>query len=207
MDNYLRLGLLLIAGTILFLILLEAWHRRRYLKMMQFLDDSKPHPLSSENHSTPEHKDPIIQTDNTAQNDVSNPLIMLSVLAKPNCTFGSYDLVQSILATGLQFGEGNLFHFYQENADKTKLFSLAAATKSGEFDLDHIGDFSCKGLILFLDLDTVIESTKAFEKMLSVAEQLADDLDGELRADPRTPWSNEILKQYQQKVLQHRIVA
>lgn len=197
MENFLRLGLLLIAVTIVFLISLEAWHRRRYLKMMNRSEEREPRLVSATPSSKNEPKEEVKTS--------ANSIIMLSVLAKPEKTFSSYDLVQSILATGLTYGEGNLFHYFDEV--RGKLFSLASATKTGEFDLDHIGDLNCKGLILFMDLEKIHDAERAFELMLTVAEQLADDLNGELRADPRRPWDDEIFRQYKKRISQHHMVA
>jgi len=40
--------------------------------------------------------------------------------------------------------------------------------------------------------------------MLDTAEQLADDLGGELLAGPHASWSEEIMQRYQEKVLEHQ---
>ncbi len=151
--------------------------------------------------------------------NTKNDFLIISIMAKQGGCFASYELLQAIAAAGMRIGEGNLFHYYatQHSADavlarwyeemhtitdnnKNILFSLASATTTGKFDWDKIGDFTCPGLVLFMDLNHVIQPLETFNTMLTIAEQLADDLDGELRADPRTPWSEEILKQYHQKI-------
>lgn len=128
---------------------------------------------------------------------MENDLLVITVAAKPGTAFAGYDLLQAITATGMRFGEMNIFHFYKDNI---KLFSLASATKPGEFDLDRMGAFSCAGLTLFMNCREVPDAKQAFELMLAAAEQLADDLDGELRAGQRAPLTKEILQQYQNKV-------
>lgn len=123
--------------------------------------------------------------------------IIINVIAKPGQHFASYDLLQAISATGMQFGAMNIFHYYSKVAmDKKPLFSLASATEPGEFDLNRMGDFSCKGLTLFMNLHPVPDKGEAFALMLSAAEQLAEDLQGELQSGNREPWSNEIKQQY-----------
>lgn len=131
-------------------------------------------------------------------NATADDIIIISVLAKPNHHFASYDLFQAISATGMQFGDMDIFHYYQPTEKGQQiLFSLASATKPGKFDLDHMGDFSCVGLSLFMDKKSVSNPQKVFLKMLEKAEQLADDLDGELRAGPkRLPWNEHILQHY-----------
>jgi len=125
-------------------------------------------------------------------------LLVISVAAKPDAHFAGYDLLQAITATGMQFGEMNIFHFIKDNQT---LFSMASATKPGEFDIDRIGAFSCAGLTLFMNYRSVPDPKFAFDLMLKTAEQLADDLHGELRAGQRVPLTSDILKQYENKIL------
>jgi cell division protein ZipA len=127
--------------------------------------------------------------------------IIISVIAKPNQPFASYDLLQTISATGMQFGAMNIFHYYSPfTMDKKPLFSLASATEPGEFDLNQIGNFSCRGLTLFMNLHQP-DKMNAFTLMLETAEQLAEDLQGELRTAHREPWTNEIKQRYLDKIL------
>lgn len=213
MEGYLRIGLLVIAGIVLALTAYEAWNARRRLKLAEIAEEKRQEPkvsLSETPVSSPQK--------NTAQNDDYQNLIVLSVVAKPDCQFASYELLQAITATGMRFGEMNIFHYYvdrdnfpncksveaEENAQHDfALFSLASATKPGEFDLDRIGEFACTGLTLFMDISKVPYREQAFELMLHTAEQLADDLDGELRAGQRYPWNKETEQYYFEKVSQY----
>lgn len=137
--------------------------------------------------------------------DLAQDLLIIYVLAKPGCRFGSYDLLQSILATGMQFGDMNIFHYHLPAAlGRAKLFSMASATEPGEFNLDKIGHFYCRGLTLFTNLKQVPNAKQAFENMLRVAEQLSDDLDGVLYADRKTPLTTETLQLYWTKVYRYQ---
>ena len=79
------------------------------------------------------------------------PTLMMFLLAKEKRQFAGYELLQTVLASGLRFGEGNLFHRHQfPNGQGPVLCSLAAATPSGTFDLQNIGAFSIRGLCLFM---------------------------------------------------------
>ncbi len=130
-------------------------------------------------------------------------ILLLMVLAKPGSSFASYDLLQAILATGLQYGEMNIFHYYTTVKKDVKLFSLASATKPGDFNLDRMGEFSCNGLTLFMDLRNSPDPELAFNTMLNTAFQLADDLDGVLFAAPGKPWTFQVKHEYQQKITQY----
>lgn len=133
-------------------------------------------------------------------------LLVLHVLAKPDCYFAAYDLLQAITATGMQFGAMNIFHYYLDHADgsRTVLFSLVSSTEPGEFDLDRMGDFSCAGLTLFMDLNHVSNPEHAFSLMLDVADQLAEDLDGELVAANHMPLTDDLLFEYHEKMTQYQ---
>lgn len=166
----------------------------------------------------PELDEPVAETTATAETptspapskpeksmaDLQRDLLAVHVHARNNTTFSSYDLLQAISATGMQFGDMNIFHYLEDTQEgRVTWFSLASATKPGYFDLDKIGDFSCVGLTLFTDLQQVPNPQHAFDLMLETAEQLAEDLDGELRANPRTPWTPLVMQQYQQKVARY----
>jgi|SRR5688572_29379689 len=110
---------------------------------------------------------------------------ILHVFAKSGNVFASYDLFQAIAASGMQFGDMNIFHYYEE---EKILFSLASATEPGEFDLSRMGDYAAIGLTLFMNAAKVDDPDAVFLKMLKTAEQLAEDLEGELLDSRRQPY-------------------
>lgn len=196
MDVYLQLISILLGTMILFFIIV-GWliERKRYkLAKISKMDFNVSQDYSSKTNS-------IKPTLNKKENPELNDILSISVFAKPSANFSSYDLLQAITGTGMQFGDMNIFHYYSH--DSQKLFSLASATKPGYFNLDQIGDFSCIGLTLFMDLKAVEDPSHAFQMMLTTAEQLADDLEGELRASPQRIWNDAVLNEYQNKILQY----
>jgi cell division protein ZipA len=136
------------------------------------------------------------------QQSLLNDLLVISVVAEPGMQFGSYDLLQAITSTGLQYGDMNIFHYQIGNE---ALFSLSSANEPGDFDLDRMGDFFCDGLTLFTNLRDVSNPEQAFDLMLNSAEQLAEDLGGELRAGTRKPWTEEAYQYYRNKVVQYQL--
>jgi len=130
-----------------------------------------------------------------------NNLIIISVIAKPGHAFVGYDLMQAIHATGMRFGAMNIFHYYLPKiGGTTPVFSLASMSEPGYFNWDKIGDFSCNGLCLFMDIEQNTAPEEIFALMVATAEQLADDLQGELRAGQNLPWNEDILKEYEDKL-------
>ena len=169
-----------------------------FLEERVFTEEQEPQLLSSEtDRALQEPHSDFKKEPEVAEDD----LIILSIFAKTGHYFVSYELLQAITGAGLQFGEMNMFHYYILQGDKKiTLFSLASMTKSGDFNLDRIGDYSCRGLTLFMKVTSVPQPEDAFSCMLEIAEQLADDLDGELRAGFHLPWTPELYDQYQEKI-------
>lgn len=126
------------------------------------------------------------------------PTVMMFLLAKENRQFVGYDLLQTVLSSGLRFGEGHLFHRHQAvNGQGAISCSLAAATATGVFDLQNIGAFSVRGLCLFMHTSSDSQvNAERFSIMLETARQLSDGLDAHLLDDQRKPLSAERVALY-----------
>lgn len=144
----------------------------------------------------------MVAKQSSPQGQLKDDFIVINVIAKKGGYFASYDLLQAISATGMQYGAMNIFHFVEDSPrGKLTLFSLASATEPGEFDLNDVGNLSCAGLTLFMNIARVPDPGDVFVLMLETAEQLAEDLDGELRAAPNIPWSDDIFHHYENKIV------
>lgn len=115
--------------------------------------------------------------------------IIINIFAKPGEKFVGYELLQTLLAAGLRFGEMSIFHRYIDVDGKTiKLFSLARATEPGIFDINNMGAVNCNGLSLFLQVSENPKlNVKAFDTMLATAELLAEELNGIILDEKRQP--------------------
>lgn len=119
--------------------------------------------------------------------------VMMFLQAKENRMLAGYELLQTVLAAGLRYGEGNLFHRHQfSNGEGPVLCSLAAATATGVFDLQNIGAFSVRGLCLFMQSsgNANIDSER-LNIMFETAKQLRDDLDASLLDFQQKPFDDE----------------
>tara|TARA_Y100000588_G_scaffold251276_1_gene265788 strand:+ start:86 stop:745 length:660 start_codon:yes stop_codon:yes gene_type:complete len=154
---------------------------------------SKPHQAEPSTTAS----SPSVAT-NTPTKTTHQAPVMFFIQAKEKRLLAGYELLQTILATGLRFGEGNLFHRHQQNNGQgLVLCSLAAATKSGVFDLQSIGSFSVRGLCLFMQHanDPAIDTAR-FEMMLQVGKQLSEELDADLLDDQQQPLTSARLQAY-----------
>lgn len=126
-------------------------------------------------------------------------MIMMFLLAKDQRQFAGYELLQTVLAAGLRFGEGDLFHRHQlPNGQGPVIFSLASATSSGIFDLQNMGAFNARGLCLFMQTsgNPTIDMDR-FNVLYETARQLSEGLDAHLLDERRQPLTKEGLLRYQ----------
>ena len=138
------------------------------------------------------------QVEARAQN-AADKMVVMFLLAKDKRQFAGYELLQTVLAAGLRFGEGDLFHRHQlPNGQGPVIFSLASATASGVFDLQNIGAFSARGLCLFMETSgNPTIDTDRFNILYETARQLSEGLDAHLLDEHRRPLTKEGLNRYQ----------
>lgn len=135
----------------------------------------------------------------------SDDPVMIFLSAKENRQLAGYELLQTLLAAGLRFGEGQIFHRHQHpNGQGPVLCSLAAATSDGVFDLQNIGAFSVRGLCMFMQAsgNPTIDAER-FAIMLDTAKQLGEGLDAHVLDGQRRPLSDASLRRYYQQLNIH----
>ncbi len=109
----------------------------------------------------------------------NNGLIMFYLTAPKGQSYLGYELLQSLLSCGLRYGEMNIFHRHEQRTGRGAiLFSLAAATQAGTFDLSTMGGFTTRGLVMYMKVDKLKDPQRAFELMVETAFQLVEELGG-----------------------------
>lgn len=133
-----------------------------------------------------------------AEVNVSGQSIMMFLSARENRKLAGYELLQTVLAAGLRFGEGHFFHRHQNrNGQGPVLCSLAAATATGMFDLQNIGAFSVRGLCLYMrSSGNAVIDAERLSIMLETAKQLSADLDTLLLDDKQQPLTENSMVRY-----------
>jgi len=127
--------------------------------------------------------------------------IVVYLMAPKGRPYIGYELLQSLLAAGLRFGEHNIFHRYEDNNPNAKaLFHLASANSPGTFELSKMGSFSCPGLSLFMQLDARRDNAAIFEDMLDTINELLNELGGELWDDQRKGLSMDKITEYRLRI-------
>lgn len=231
MDVNFKLIVILVVALLLLVLLVDAWFRERKLQreintlshkkekaeysIDNLLDTQEGGDLETiypslhyddmQNENTMLHNQAVsmlVNKQNISPSLAKDNFIVINVIAKHGGYFLSYDLLQAISATGLQYGAMNIFHYIEDTPrGKLTLFSLASVTEPGEFDLNNIGGLMCAGLTLFMNVSRVPDPGDVFLLMLETAEQLAEDLDGELRAAPNIPWTEDIFHHYENRIV------
>ncbi len=110
-------------------------------------------------------------------------------------------LLQSVLESGMRFGDMDIFHRHENIGSGDKLFSMANALKPGTFDLDNMESFSTRSVCFFMSLPGPKQPKQAFELMLSAAQKLGEELGGELKDDHRSNLTGQTVEHYRQRVL------
>lgn len=139
---------------------------------------------------------PKIEEDQSAKEAASTTgkaemFVVIYVLALDEPFLGQ-PLVNTLLDSGMIFGEMDIYHQLDDSA--TQLFSLASAVEPGTFNLSSIGQFSTPGVSLFMRVHELAAPLQVLDLMLSVANSIAQELNGEVRDETRsvmTPQTKE----------------
>lgn len=128
-------------------------------------------------------------------------ILYLMLVAKPNKPYVGYELLQALLAGGLRFGAMNIFHRHEDlNGNGKILFSVASASEPGTFEINKMGAYSGKGLMLFMRLSNNKDLMHAFDLMIETAKQLIEDLDGDMIDDEQKILTNEKIEKLKKKI-------
>lgn len=112
-------------------------------------------------------------------------------------------LLQSILESGLRFGEMDIFHRHESMTGHGEvLFSMANGVKPGTFDLDDIDLFTTRAVSFFLGLPGPRYPKQAFDVMIAAARKLSQELDGELKDDQRCVMTAQTIEHYRQRIVE-----
>lgn len=149
-------------------------------------------------HSSAAQKSEVREQDTASQ---SSEVIVLNVMAHEGREFKGEDLIHTIIASGLKFGDMQIFHHrFGKGSNGPVIFSLANILNPGTFDLNNMAQFNTIGVSLFMAMPTPINNLDAFEQMLAVAQQLCTTLDGELKDDHRNVMTAQTIEHYRQRI-------
>jgi cell division protein ZipA len=127
--------------------------------------------------------------------------IAIHMMAPKTRPYIGYELLQALLAAGLRYGEKQIFHRHEHKSGKGEiLFHLASVNAPGTFELAKMGGFSCPGLSFFMVFNNKVDNVLAFETLLDTANQLVEELGGELWDENYKPITMDKLTEYRIRV-------
>jgi cell division protein ZipA len=122
-------------------------------------------------------------------------VIYVLALGEP---FLGQGLVDVLLDNGMTFGEMDIFHKLDKR--DLQLFSLASAVEPGRFNLSSIDQFSTPGVSLFMRVHEVGAPLQVLDSMLSVANSIAQKLNGEVRDETRSVMTAQTIEHCRQSI-------
>lgn len=133
--------------------------------------------------------------------DAPDKVIVINVMAPQGDLFKGTELMDAIQASGMHYGDMQIFHY---QSDEDILFSLVNMVKPGVFDLSKLDELKTPGVSLFVQMPNAQgDGLEAFDTMLTVAQQLAKKLLGELRDETRSVLTHSAIDHIRQQVAEY----
>ena len=150
----------------------------------------------------PARKAPKIEEDQSDE-ETAAPIrkpemfVVIYVLALDEPFLGQ-GLVEVLLDSGMTFGEMDIFHQLDDRG--AQLFSLASAVEPGTFNLSSLDQFSTPGISLFMRVHELAAPLQVLDSMLSVANTIAQELNGEVRDETRSVMTPQTIEHCRQSI-------
>ena len=137
-------------------------------------------------------------------------VFILYVMARAEDGFSGTDILETLLASDLRFGDMDFFHRHEQASGRGPIeFSVANMMKPGVFDIDNMEPLQTRGLMFFVTLPGPTDMLKAFDYMYETAKVVAKALDGDIQDETRTLVTRQSLEHMRQQVreLERRLLV
>lgn len=135
---------------------------------------------------------------NTEQENADEDVIVLYILARSPGQLAGDKINSAAQASGLEFGKMNIFH--RLDAAGKSVFSLANMVEPGSFDADAMHEIQTPGIIFFMQVSAVENSSSVFDDMLECAYHISEMLDARLCNSKRQPLTQNDAEKYRELV-------
>jgi cell division protein ZipA len=137
-------------------------------------------------------------------------VFILYVVARSEEGFAGMDILESLLACDLRFGDMDFFHRHELASGRGPIeFSVANMMKPGVFDIDNMEPLQTRGLMFFVTLPGPTDMLKAFDYMYETAKVVAKALDGDIQDEKRSVVTRQSLEHMRQQIreLERRLLV
>ncbi len=132
-------------------------------------------------------------------------VLVLNVHCAGEEPFVGTELFDSMQQNGLIYGEMNIFHRHVDLSGNGKvLFSVANMMHPGTLEHGDPAEFSTKGISFFMTLPCYGEAEQNFNLMLRTAQQIADDMGGNVLDDQRNLMTPDRLAGYRRQIVEFK---
>ena len=145
-----------------------------------------------------------VTTEKLKDRPPASEVIVINILARSGEFFAGDQLMQSMLACDLRYGDMSIFHRYT-NVDGTGkiLFSVANGVKPGTFSIDELESTQTPALSIFMGLPGPQMPMQAFALMVETARRLSLDLGGEMKDEQFSVMTQQTLEHYRQRIREY----
>jgi cell division protein ZipA len=113
-------------------------------------------------------------------------------------------IARSVREAGMEEGDLQIYHRYDDEGKRAVLFSLASLVEPGTFPLQEMDGFSTPGIILFSQLPGPRDAMEIFEQMLKTAEYLSVQLGGELQDSSHSDLSHQTTEHIREEIIEYK---
>ncbi|WP_417878090.1 cell division protein ZipA [Vibrio sp.] len=157
--------------------------------------------------AVPEAEQPAVvaQTPEEPKPEPEMQVLVLNVHCAGEEPFVGTELFDSMQQNGLIYGEMNIFHRHVDLSGNGKvLFSVANMMHPGTLEHGNPAEFSTKGISFFMTLPCYGEAEQNFNLMLRTAQQIADDMGGNVLDDQRNLMTPDRLAGYRRQIVEFK---
>ena len=137
-------------------------------------------------------------------------VFILYVVAQAEEGFSGTDILETLLACDLRFGDMDFFHRHERASGRGPIeFSVANMMKPGVFDIDNMEPLQTRGLMFFVTLPGPSDMLKAFDYMYETVKVAAKSLGGDIQDETRSVITRQSLEHMRQQIreLERRLLV
>ena len=138
----------------------------------------------------------------------ADEVVVIRVFARGEGGFGGAEMMRIFKECDVRFGERRIFHRHEESKGRGAVqFSVVNAVEPGIFDQDAMDGFTTPGLGFFMRLPGPQKPLEAFDCMLETARAIAKYLDGEMRDESGSVFTQQTGEHCRQRIREYALRA